>query len=89
MPGRTSSIRPFRNTDKISLTPRLQPGTHRRSFRAERSGVEESRAYYREVRAPGSLDFARDDRANEAAVLIRLLYGRSEFVRAGNAVPLR
>ncbi len=37
--------------------------------------------------------FARNDQPHnhraEAAVLTRLLYGRSEFVRAGNAVPLR
>jgi hypothetical protein len=84
MRGRISSIRPSRNTDEDYFQPVIPS-------EVEGSQCADSAVTSRDSSTP--LRFARNDQPHshraEAAVLTRLLYGRSEFVRAGNAVPLR
>ena len=87
MPGRSSSIRRYQNTETLIDTG-ASARCHGWSFRAERSGVEESCDVT--VKVSNGIPRLRSGwRANEPAVLIGFLYSRSEFVRGGNSVPLR
>jgi len=85
MPGRTSSIRRCRNTERIDEPCGFRPVCQAHLIRSKRfNGMLCLEA----VETAWASKFRYNHRA-EAAMLIRFLYGRSDFVRTGNTVPLR